>query len=80
VTPTGLRRQDAIEVAQWLVARAGTPPGGVALIRWSNGGSTVLATARVAADLPVGLFQRSPHSIRDTRPRMRTLVGSRRRR
>jgi dienelactone hydrolase len=58
VTPSGLRRQDAIEAAQWLVARPGTPPGGVALIGWSNGGSTVLATARAAADLPLGLFQR----------------------
>ena len=47
-----------IEAAQWLVARPGTPPGGVALIGWSNGGSTVLATARAAADLPPGLFQR----------------------
>jgi dienelactone hydrolase len=58
VTPSGLRRQDAIDAAQWLVARAGTPAGGVALIGWSNGGSTVLSTARVAADLPRGLFQR----------------------
>jgi dienelactone hydrolase len=58
VTPSGLRRQDAIEAAQWLAARPGTPPGGVALIGWSNGGSTVLATARAAADLPLGLFQR----------------------
>jgi dienelactone hydrolase len=58
VTPSGLRRQDAIEAAQWLVAYPGTPSGGVALIGWSNGGSTVLATARVAADLPLGLFRR----------------------
>jgi dienelactone hydrolase len=58
VTPSGLRRQDAIDAAQWLVARAGTPSGGVALIGWSNGGSTVLSTVRVAADLPRGLFQR----------------------
>ena len=58
VTPSGLRRQDAIEAARWLVARPATSPSGVALIGWSNGGSTVLATARVAADLPLGLFQR----------------------
>jgi dienelactone hydrolase len=38
VTPSGLRRQDAIEAAQWLVVRPGTPPGGVALIGWPNGG------------------------------------------
>jgi dienelactone hydrolase len=57
VTPSGLRREDAIDAAQWLAARAGTP-GGIALLGWSNGGSTVLETARVTADLPPGLFQR----------------------
>jgi dienelactone hydrolase len=58
VTPAGLRREDAIDAAQWLAARPGTPPGGVALIGWSNGGSTVLETARVAVGLPTGLFRR----------------------
>ena len=58
VTASGLRREDAIDAAQWLAARPGTPLGGVALIGWSNGGSTVLETARVAPDLPHGLFQR----------------------
>jgi dienelactone hydrolase len=58
VTPSGLRREDAIDAAQWLTARRGTPPGGVALLGWSNGGSTVLETARAAADLPPGLFLR----------------------
>ena len=58
VTASGLRRQDAIAAAQWLVARPGTPAGGVALIGWSNGGGTVLATARAGADLPPGLFRR----------------------
>lgn len=57
VTPSGLRRQDAIDAAQWLMARPGTPRGGVALIGWSNGGSTVLSTADAAADLPKGLFR-----------------------
>ena len=57
VTPAELRRQDAIDTAQWLAARPGTPPGGVALIGWSNGGSTVLETARVAAGLPTDLFR-----------------------
>jgi dienelactone hydrolase len=36
---------------------AGTAPGGVALIGWSNGGSIALATALVAPDMPPGLFQ-----------------------
>jgi dienelactone hydrolase len=58
VTPAGLRRQDAIATARWLAARPGTPPGGVVLLGWSNGGGTVLATARAAADLPTGLFRR----------------------
>jgi dienelactone hydrolase len=58
VTPNGLRRQDAIAAARWLMARPGTPPGGVVMMGWSNGGSTVLATARAAPDLPAGLFLR----------------------
>jgi dienelactone hydrolase len=58
VTAEGLRRQDAIDAAQWLAARPGTPTGGIGLIGWSNGGSTVLETARQRSDLPGGLFQR----------------------
>jgi len=58
ITPTGARRQDAIAAAQWLTARPGTPAGGVVLVGWSNGGSTVLATARTATGLPAGLFRR----------------------
>jgi dienelactone hydrolase len=58
VTPEGLRRQDALAAARWLIARPGTPPGGAVLLGWSNGGSTVLATARAQADLPPGLFRR----------------------
>lgn len=58
VTATGLRRFDAIASGRWLAARPGTPPGGVALMGWSDGGSTTLATARAAADLPPGLFLR----------------------
>lgn len=58
VTAEGLRRHDAIDAAQWLTARSGTPPGGIDLIGWSNGGSTVLETARQTDDLPRGLFQR----------------------
>ena len=39
-------------------APTGMAPRGIALLGWSNGGGTVLATARVAPDLPPGLFQR----------------------
>jgi dienelactone hydrolase len=57
VTSDGLRPQDAIDAAEWLVARPGTPPGGVALIGWSNGGGTVLSTADAALPVPKGLFR-----------------------
>ncbi len=56
-TSDGLRRTDAIASAAWLAARAGTPPGGVALWGWSDGGSTVMAAATAAPDLPSGLIR-----------------------
>ena len=71
MTASGLRREDAIDAAQWLAARPGTPLGGVALIGWSNGGSTVLETARVAPGLPSGLFQRFAAFIPAARRRPR---------
>lgn len=46
VTASGLRRRDALAAAQWLYDRPGTPPGGVVLLGWSDGGSTVLAAGR----------------------------------
>ncbi len=58
VTPDGLRRQDAIDAGRWLRGRTGTPAGAIDLMGWSNGGSTVLATARAGGDLPKGLFDR----------------------
>jgi dienelactone hydrolase len=58
VTPEGLRRLDAIAAAEWLRSIPGLPDGGIDLIGWSNGGSTVLEVARVRVDLPAGLFQR----------------------
>jgi len=58
VTPAGVRRQDAIAAAKWLAAQPFTPPGGVAVVGWSNGGSTVLATAGAGRDdLPPGLIR-----------------------
>jgi len=56
-TSGGLRRQDALAAARWLAARPGTPAGGVVLLGWSDGGSTVLAAGRVAADLEPGLLR-----------------------
>ncbi len=58
VTPGRARRGDAIAAAKWLAAQPFTPPGGVVVMGWSNGGSTVLATARAGqADLPSGLIR-----------------------
>ena len=58
VKPSKQRRGDAIAAAEWLTHRPGTPPGGVALIGWSNGGGTTLYTAAQRPDLPPGLFRR----------------------
>jgi dienelactone hydrolase len=57
VTPSGLRRDDALAAARWLAARPGTPAGGVALLGWSDGGSTVLAAARQGPELEPGLLR-----------------------
>jgi len=57
VTASKIRRSDAIASAQWLQAQPGTPPGGIVLMGWSDGGSTVMATANVAPDNPPGLFR-----------------------
>ena len=54
VTPAVLRRQDAYAAAAWLAAQPGTPAGGVVLLGWSDGGSTVLAAAN---DPPPGLLR-----------------------
>jgi dienelactone hydrolase len=58
VTPSKVRRGDAIAAARWLADRAGTPAGGIALMGWSNGGGTVLYTADQQRDPPPGLFRR----------------------
>ena len=54
VTAGGARRQDAYAAAAWLAAQPGTPRGGVVLVGWSDGGSTVLAAAN---DPPPGLLR-----------------------
>ena len=77
VTPAELRRQDAIDTALWLAARPGTPPGGVALIGWSNGGSTVLETAPAWPPVcPPACSGDSRRSIPVARRRMRIRTGS----
>lgn len=57
VTSFGTRRTDAIAAAAWLAARPGTPSGGVVLMGWSDGGSTVVATAPPSPDLPAHLLR-----------------------
>ena len=53
---TGLRRADALAALQWLAAQPGTPPGGLVLMGWSDGGTTVLTTGG-SRDLPPGLVR-----------------------
>ncbi|CAH2599264.1 Dienelactone hydrolase family protein [Rhodovastum atsumiense] len=57
VTASGLRRDDALAAARWLADQPGTPAGGVAVLGWSDGGSTVLATAAWRQDNPPGLLR-----------------------
>ena len=57
VTASGVRRQDALAALRWLQQRPGTPPGGLVLLGWSDGGSTVLTTGRAMPDLPAGLIR-----------------------
>jgi dienelactone hydrolase len=56
-TSGGLRRADALEAARWLATRPGTPPGGVVLLGWSDGGSTLLAAGEASPELPPGLLR-----------------------
>ncbi|HEY8288509.1 MAG TPA: prolyl oligopeptidase family serine peptidase [Acetobacteraceae bacterium] len=51
------RREDVLAAAQWLAAQDWTPKGGVVLLGWSNGASTVLRAGQVASDLPAGLLR-----------------------
>lgn len=57
VTPSGLRRQDAFAALAWLAARPDTPKGGVVLMGWSDGGTTVLTAGRERPDTPPGLIR-----------------------
>lgn len=52
----GPRRGDALAAAAWLQAQRFTPKGGIVLLGWSDGGTTVLAAMAAAPDLPAGLI------------------------
>ncbi len=56
ISANGRRRSDAVAAAEWLAARPGTPAGGVVVVGWSNGGTTVLAAAREGM-MPAGLVR-----------------------
>lgn len=62
ISPARERREDAIAAATWLAAQPGVPAGGIALVGWSNGGSTVLATARLGT--PQGAHVGAPLGVR----------------
>lgn len=56
ISPNGKRRADTVAAAEWLAAQPGTPPGGIVVMGWSNGGSTVLAAAAQGV-MPAGLVR-----------------------
>ena len=56
VSPERERRSDTVAAAMWLAAQPGTPPGGVVVMGWSNGGSTVLAAAEKGV-MPPGVVR-----------------------
>ena len=45
VSPGRERRADTVAAIDWMMGRPAMPAGGVVVMGWSNGGSTVLATA-----------------------------------
>ncbi len=52
ISPNRERRVDVVAAIDWLAAQPATPAGGVVVIGWSNGGSTVLATAAEGVTTP----------------------------
>jgi len=56
IGPNGKRRTDTVAAAKWLAAQPGTPPGGIVVMGWSNGGSTVLAAAAQGV-MPPGIVR-----------------------
>jgi len=53
----GPRRADALAAASWLAAQPATPRGGIALLGWSDGGTTVLAAINRDAPVQPGLIR-----------------------
>lgn len=58
IQPENLRRADALAAAAWTEQQSWALPGGVVLLGWSHGGSTVLAAAnRSFGPVPDGLVR-----------------------
>jgi dienelactone hydrolase len=55
VSAYGARRDDALAAAAWLQGQKFEPPGGVILLGWSDGGTTVLAS--IGPGMPAGLIR-----------------------
>jgi len=51
----GPRRTDALAAASWLQAQPFSQPGGILLLGWSDGGTTILAT--IGPGMPAGLIR-----------------------
>ncbi|MDT8331886.1 dienelactone hydrolase family protein [Roseomonas gilardii] len=57
IQPENLRREDALAAAVWAERQPWVLPGGVTLLGWSHGGSTVLAAVnRAFGPVPEGLI------------------------
>jgi dienelactone hydrolase len=51
----GPRRIDALAAAKWLQSQPYSQPGGILLLGWSDGGTTILAT--IGPGMPAGLIR-----------------------
>lgn len=56
VHPGRERRADTVAAVTWLAAQPATPPGGIVVMGWSNGGTTVLAAAGEGV-MPAGVVR-----------------------
>lgn len=77
VSPGRERRADTVAAAEWLAGQPGVPAGGVVVMGWSNGGSTVLAAAREGV-MPHGVVRGYVAMYPAARSSRRTRPGRRR--
>ena len=73
ISPNRERRADTVAAIDWLTAQPATPAGGVVVMGWSNGGSTVLAAAGEGVTKPgtvrgfIALYPGCGGSVRRTK-------------